>query len=82
MASDRKLEEAGQTLAERFVRLERSIAALGNVVQSAVDEIEDALSALSEAILRKWAAYERRRLRAEARSRRNNDEMRRRGKTR
>ena len=48
--------------------------------------VDGELSGICKVIWRKWTSYERpyerRRLRAKERSRRNNDEMRRRGKTR
>lgn len=44
--------------------------------------VDGELSGICKVIWRKWTSYERRRLRAKERSRRNNDEMRRRGKAR
>lgn len=66
-----------------LAKVARAIEDVADAVRSAACGIERMLAAFDWTSLRKeWSAYARRKRKAEERSRRNNDEMRRRGKTR
>lgn len=82
MESDRREDETLKRLNEDFAMVEQALYAMGNGIRKVSDEVEGVLSGIGRDIWRELSAYERRRRKAEDRSRRNNDEMRRRGKTR
>lgn len=81
---NRPVDDRAGYFAESAVgSLAKVARAIEDAVRSAACGIERMLAAVDWTSLRKeWSAYARRKRKAEERSRRNNDEMRRRGKTR